>query len=178
MQQVCNKLNSVCYTLRVLKKYLGLQVLMTVYYANFYSTLRFGVIFWGGSVDAHRAFVVQKRAVRILLGLNNQQSCRGRFRELGLFTLAGLYVYECVVYLYSNKNKFEIHRSKHDYPTRSINYTTPRHRLSLTERIPTYSCVQFFNSLPEHLKKITSLKEFKTSVKNFIIDREPYSIAE
>nr|CAI5832211.1 unnamed protein product [Callosobruchus analis] len=54
------KLNSVCYTLRVLGNYLDFRTLKIIYYSNFESILRYGIIFYGHSNSLQRLFIVQK----------------------------------------------------------------------------------------------------------------------
>jgi len=40
-----------------------------VYYAFFHSVISYGLIFWGNSTDSKCAFKLQKRAIRIIMGL-------------------------------------------------------------------------------------------------------------
>ena len=40
-----------------------------VHYAPFHSVMSYGLIFWGNSTDSKCAFKLQKRAIRIIVGL-------------------------------------------------------------------------------------------------------------
>lgn len=161
-----------------MKKYLEFDVLKIIYCANFQSVLRFGIIFWGGSKDVHKIFIIQKRTIRLLLGLKARESCRGKFRELGLLTVTGLYIYECLLFLFRNKRKFTKYEIVHNYNTRSLCYNTPEHRLTLSERNPAYSCIKFYNKLPTNIKELTTLRDFKKQVFNIILAVEPYNELE
>ncbi|KAJ8976452.1 hypothetical protein NQ317_000193 [Molorchus minor] len=48
------KLNGVCYSLRILSKYIDLQSLKVVYHANLKSIIQYGIIFYGQSTERDR----------------------------------------------------------------------------------------------------------------------------
>ena len=56
-----NKLTSCCYDLWL--NIFGVTIVVTLYYANFHSHLRYGIINWGNSVHIHRIFMLQKYAI-------------------------------------------------------------------------------------------------------------------
>lgn len=178
IEYVSGKLNACCYLLRVLRSYVDLPVLLTVYHANFNSILRYGNLMWGNSINALRVFKIQKRALRTMLGMHRLESCRGIFRRNNLLTLAGLHVYECVVFLRKNQHLFTGELPQHDHNTRSINYNIPSHRLTLSKRNPMYSCIKYYNKLPQDLKLIEKTSHFKIAVFQLLIEKEPYSVAE
>lgn len=179
IQELNKRLNRTCYSLRVMKNYLDLHHLKTIYYANFQSHLRFGIIFWGGSSETKNLILkTQKRVVRLLLGLKSSESCRTRFKELNILTAPGLYVYECLLFLFKNRDKFRGFLTDNSYNTRHQNYQLPKHRLSLTERLPTYACMRFFNRLPQYIKTEGSMVEYRRKVYELILQDEPYTIEE
>lgn len=178
VEYISSKLNRSLYSLRVLKRYIHFDCLKMVYYSNFQSTLRFGIIFWGNSISVDRIFIIQKRTVRLLLNLDYNETCRGRFKQLNILTVVGLYIHECLLFLFKNKQLFDVHRIEHEYDTRSIGYKMPNHRLTLSERNAGYSCVKFFNKLPNILKEENSFKLFKSKTFQFLLNIEPYSVAE
>lgn len=89
---LCSKLNGVAYSLRVLKNYLDKSTLMVVYFSNFQSLLRYGIIFWGRSKNIKNIFVTQKRTVRIINNKKSDMSCRGLFKSSKILTVTGLYI--------------------------------------------------------------------------------------
>lgn len=178
VEYVIGKLNRCCYLLRVLRNYLDHKTLFMVYHANFESILRFGVIFWGNAVGVQSVFLVQKRAVRLILGMKWRESCRGVFRRHGLLTLPGLHVFECVMFLQRNRTKFIKNVPNHSHNTRTLDFSLPTHRLLRTERSPTYSCLKYFNKLPNNIKQISNLTCFRGALLSYMIDLEPYTVAE
>jgi len=63
------KLNKACYTIRRSKIYLSYVALKMVYYAFFHSVMSYGLIFWRNSTNYKCACKLQKRAIRIIMGL-------------------------------------------------------------------------------------------------------------
>lgn len=171
------KLNKVCHAMRVLSKYLNKESLRTLYYANFYTVLRFGVIFWGCNAEVQRVFTVQKRVLRIVCGMKYLQTCRGVFRRENLMTVGGIFIYESLIFLFKNKEKFDF-RIQHNYPTRTTDLAYPIHRLTITEKNPHYNSIRLFNKLPPNLKTEPCFKTFKREVWKLLIQLEPYSVAD
>ena len=66
IDNLVKKLNSICYGIRIVNKYMNEETLRIMYFANFESVLKYGIIFWGGDGKIQDIFIVQKRL--ILLG--------------------------------------------------------------------------------------------------------------
>ena len=82
------------------------------------------------------------------------------------------------MFFFKNKGKFSDFIPQDHYATRTLNYNLPVHRLTLTEKLPTYACITFFNKLPASLKKEYRYKSFKQKLLNLLVEIEPYSISE
>ena len=113
-----------------------------------------------------------------MLRMAYRQSCRGKFRELEILTLPGIYIFECLIFMFKNKDKFCQYELHHDHQTRFSGYSVPQHRLTSTEKTTTYSCIKFFNKLPNELKCQTDFKLYKKGVFGLILNIEPYSVEE
>lgn len=61
VSRLSSKLSRYCYALRILVNEIGLEAALSVYHSHLLSRIRYGIIFWGGSVDAGRLQNVQKR---------------------------------------------------------------------------------------------------------------------
>ncbi|XP_045471754.1 uncharacterized protein LOC123678662 [Harmonia axyridis] len=66
--------------------------------------------------------------------------------------------------------------SFHSYQTRQLNLSFPRHKLSITEKHPTYACIKYYNNLPVDIRNCQTLNLFKKKLKSFLLDLEPYSL--
>ncbi|VEN41155.1 unnamed protein product [Callosobruchus maculatus] len=171
------KLSNVCYSIKIVANYLDKKVLKVIYHSNFESRLRFGILFFGNCGDFADIFVIQKRTLRHILGMNLGESCRGKFRELGILTATGVFIQECIIYLFKNKQLFAGYEPTSGY-TRVFNYIYPKHRLALVEKGPQYTCLKLFNQLPNKLKEIDNLRLFKKKLYKLLLRLEPYKLED
>lgn len=172
-----NKLNKICYSLRIITKYLNDVAKRTLYFANFEATSRFGIIFWGSNSKLEKIFVIQKRVLRIIYKMSYLQSCRGIFRSKKILTIYALYIYETILFFYKNRDRFNTN-TNHKYNTRTKDINYPIHRLTLSEKNPYYMCIRMFNKLNVRIKDARNERLFKKELKNFLIDLEPYKLSD
>jgi hypothetical protein len=90
---ITGKLNKACYIIRKSKLYLSNDALKMVYFALFHSVMSYGLIFWGNSTHGKCVFKLQKRAVRLIMGAGNRDSCRKIFKLLKILPLSSQYIY-------------------------------------------------------------------------------------
>lgn len=180
IQSLCTTLSKACYAIRVLVKYLNYNAVKIAYYGLVYSRIRYAILLWGGSTDLSKVFIWQKKIFRIMFHLKLTESCRGLFKRNGYLTVAGLYIFECILFLKKNRNEFVNDEFKHNFNTRNKNsiYRFENHRLTLTEKKPHYSAIKFFNHLPMEIKDTESYILFKNKLFNHICVLEPYSVNE
>jgi hypothetical protein len=69
-------------------------MLRSIYFGNFQSLLRYGIIFWGNEGDSIKVFKIQKRVLQIIGGLGNQKSCRLNFEDYSILTFTSLFMVE------------------------------------------------------------------------------------
>lgn len=174
---ICRRLSKICFALRSITEYMSENTLRIIYFGNFESTLKYGIIFWGNNENLENIFLIQKRAIRIICKMGYRESCRGKFKIKNVFTVCGLYLFECLMFLYKNKHKFSVENPS-SYNTRNLDINFPTHRLTLTEKCPSYMAIKTFNKLPNEIKCITHYKTFRNRVKHLLISLEPYSLRE
>jgi hypothetical protein len=95
------------------------QVLRLVYFAHFQSQLGYGIIFWSSSSTMRSVFVVQKRAIRIMLRLGPRSSCREGFKKLGILTVPCLYMYALILFVVKNPKIYQTNNSIHNLKTKT-----------------------------------------------------------
>ncbi|XP_044745297.1 uncharacterized protein LOC123307144 [Coccinella septempunctata] len=154
IDKLAKKLNSVCYTLRVMSQYLNVCGLKMIYSSCFEAPLRYGVVFYGSVRASDIIFRTQKRAIRIINKLSFRASCRGFFRS-------------------SEKNL-----PSHSYNSRSCNFVYPIHRLTVTEKGAKYACMKLFNRLPLRFKQMDNKYVFRRELHKLLIELEPYTVLE
>ena len=77
-----------------------------VYYALFLSVMSYGLIFWGKSTNSKCVFILQKRAVRIIIGTRNNVSSREVFKLLKILPLSAQHIYSLLMFVVNNRNLF------------------------------------------------------------------------
>lgn len=177
ISELSKRLNRVLFMIRVLSRRVDNELLRSVYFANFESLMRYGVVIWGGSSDTSKIFILQKSALRSMLGLKFRESCRGRFRQNKILTFFGVYILECVIFLKKNPQYFDELCNRNS--TRQMNaFHYPIHGLTLTEKNTQYMCIRLHNKIPKSIMNIISYGQFKRRLTDLIIEIEPYSISE
>ena len=141
--------------------------------------MKYGVAFCGGSRIVE-VFLIQKRAVRIVAGHGWRDSCRGVFRRLDLLTLPALYIYECLCFVSSRPDCFDMLRSRAEnrYTLRQFNINYPIHATALYESGCLYSSVSFYNSLPTPIRDTFGTPTFKTKLRSFLVTLECYNVSD
>lgn len=177
INKLCLRLASVGYGIRVVAQYMNEGTLKILYHANCESIIRFGIIFWGGNSRVQSIFIAQKRIIRTICKMKYRDSCRGKFRNMNIMTVYALYIYECLLFVFKNRDKFDMGVS-HNYNTRTQDLLYPYHRLTLSEKGPYYMCIKIFNRLPNYIKCCDSLYRFKKIVKRMLIHLEPYNCGD
>lgn len=176
---ICKKISSSCFALYRLRQISSNNVMLSFYYALIYSRLKYGILFWGCSHHSIRAFRLQKKAVRTIVGASRITSCREIFKKLNLLTLTSLYILETLLFVKQNLDKFNKNNYYHSYNTRRGNdLCLPIHTLAIYEKNPAYMGMLMYNKLPPHIKAIDNIKQFKSILRTYLIQQCFYSIEE
>jgi hypothetical protein len=84
---------------KMLKDEVNFYMLRNIYFAKFQSVMRYGIIVWGGVSEATKVLKVQKRALRLMPNRRKNESCRPIFKELKIFTVTCLFIFEILCFL-------------------------------------------------------------------------------
>jgi len=71
IDKILPKLCSACFAMRSVKPFVSQQMLKVIYYSHFHSIMTYGLIFWGHSPYSIRVFRLQKKIMRIMMGLKS-----------------------------------------------------------------------------------------------------------
>ena len=94
-----HKLSTLCFLMRKLYHTLNINGLKTVYYAYYHSLVNYGIIFWGNTTDSNKVFVLQKKIIRIIMGVGPTYSCRGLFNHLEILPIPSVYLYSLMMFV-------------------------------------------------------------------------------
>jgi hypothetical protein len=69
------RLSSACFAVRAVKPFLSQESLKIVYFSYFHSIMTYGLVLWGNSYHSNTVFKLQKRIIRIMVGIRDRESC-------------------------------------------------------------------------------------------------------
>lgn len=166
------------YLLRKLKYCISSHLLRQAFHAYYQSHINYGILFWGGATRWKEIFLWQKKAIRLILGLANRESCRGCFKELSILTVPCLYIFTTIVHTRKNLGEYTTGSQIHNYNTRNKNLIiTPKYRLMKSNRSYLIQGTKFLNVLPTEIRNLP-MDIFKRAVKKILIQCEGYSWIE
>lgn len=178
LSEVSTKLNRGLYVLRKMKKSCDISVLKTIYFAYIHSQLNYGLLYWGTTANLESILLLQKKAIRIISGLGQRESCREHFVRLGVPTVCNMYIRAVATYVRDNIDKFQSNCESHDYQTRNPTYI----RSIVAKSAKFYNSyistgIRIYNTLPGEIRQCAPNK-FKSSLKFYFSDKSFYNVNE
>ena len=170
---IADKISKNCGIFRKIKKYLPKKTRLQYYYNHVYPYLTYNILVWGGTYNTHLEPVIlqQKRAVRILDDLSFTDHTNSSFKANGLLKFMDIYKFQVLVHMYKIKDSPEFSRN-HNLNTRYNSALLPSfNRLTLCQHSVTFNGPNFWNSLPQNLKELSTLARFKKHVKDFLLSQ-------
>lgn len=176
VDRVCARASSGIYALRNLASLVTNDVLRMAYFALVHSHLSYGVLLWGGSAESRRAFVTQKKAIRVMVNRSTSEPCRDWFRLLKILTLPSLYILYSCVHVHGLASSLLTRADVHSYNTRGHDLLLiPKSRTCVSEKNKVN--LKLYNALPDDFKLLT-MTRFKYKLKHFFTDKAFYSVDE
>lgn len=179
IEKICDKINRFVFVLKRLRYVTDHSTVLTAYHAYVASTLRYGLIFWGNSVNVHKAFIAQKKCLRAIYGIPPYQTCKPLFKELNLLTLPSLYIFEISKFV---KNNIELFNKASDInprntrnPNKLVLNFVPRTTLYMKNCLN--MCLKIYNKIPENLKMLNR-PLFDKKLYAWLLEKSYYNINE
>ena len=180
IELLVKKLSKACYVIRNMKQYLSITALKAIYYSFFHSLLSYGIIFWGNSSHSSSVFLLQKKAIRAMLGYGNRVSCRNIFKELNILPFASQYIFSLLIFVLQNKHLFSSNIDSHAINTRHRqDLYLPQANLTSFQKGVYYAGIKMFNKLPIEIKNSShNFKKFKVELRYFLNTHTFYTVEE
>jgi hypothetical protein len=145
-----------------------------------FTLMKYGIIFWGNSSDSKKVLTLQKKTVRLMVGIKPQNSCRDLFKRLQILPLPCEYIFSLLNFIISNQEHFQANSAVHSINTRNKHHL---HRsfayLTGFQKNTYYSGMKIFNNLPYSLKSLMNEKaKFKEALKRYLNALSFYSVDE
>jgi hypothetical protein len=140
-----------------------------IYHSLIHAVMTYGVIFWGNSCHSTQLFRMQKKAIRIIMGCGDGESCRNLFKELNIFPLMSQYILSLLTFVSNNEEQYFANSEIHNINTRhTSNLHLPTAHLNIYQKGVYYSGIKIFSSLPSDIKTCSdNQRTFKKAVKKF-----------
>lgn len=175
---VSKKTRSNLFVLRNLANSVSLSTLRSAYFSLCHAHISYAIIAWGHAADCERIFRLQRKAVRILDGLNFREDCKNSFAKLEILTLPSVYILENLLYIKKNCEIYETYQNVHNHDTRGKENLVVKYcRLKRGQNGPNYWAIKFFNKLPISIRNLP-LNIFKHRMKLFLIKKAFYNFNE
>ena len=181
IDSLCSKLSSQLFLLSIFASYRNNVIIRLVYTSLIESRLRYGIALWGSASQNAllRVFRLQKRAIRIMVGVNRQTSCRPFFKSLQILTLPALYIYEIIIFHKLKSHNIITGSDTHSYNTRHRHeHRQTTHRLQLAAVLPENIGPKLFNKLPNYIRAENRKNTFKLLLKKLLLEGACYSVDE
>jgi len=151
-----------------------------VYYSYFHSIMTYGWIFWGNSYYSNIILRLQKRIIRIIVGIRGRESCREHFKKLNILPLQSQYILSLLLIVVDNGDYFKVNSEIHNINTRTkLNLHRPISNLLAYQKGTYYSGIRVFNSLPSQVKNLShNRNQFKCALKSFLYFHSFYTLDE
>jgi hypothetical protein len=129
--------------------------------------MSYGLVFWGNSYHSNTVFKVQKRIIRIMVGIRGRESCREYFRKLKLLPLQSQYIYLLLLFVINNRQHFNINSDIHTINTRkSFDSHYPESHMSVYQKGAHYIGIKVLSS---NKALSNDTKQFKMALIGFCI---------
>jgi len=180
IETIVPKLSAATFAMRVVQSFLSLDSLKLIYYSNFHSILTYGITFWGNTHHSNAIFKMQKRIIRIMVGIRNRDSCREYFKRMKILPIQSQYLLSLLRFVADNGDYFRLNSEIHCFNTKNkLNLHPPLSKLAVVQRGPYYSGIKAFNNLPSYVKNLLQTKKhFKQALKEFLQFPPFYSLNE
>ena len=174
IKYLSSKLNTSYYKISSLK-----CVMRTMYFACFHVHLRYGLTLWGGDPKSIRIFLLQKKVLRIIGKAGQHASCRNLFKDINILPVPCLYISEVVCCVKSNMEKMKYNKEVHDHCTcQKSDFHTQFCRTTLFKNSSAIVGIKLYNKLPNTIKRLDKIEEFKRILKYVILQHSFYSVDE
>ena len=117
IQNLSYKLNR-SYVMLSLKCKTSVNILRSMYFANFHLHLRYGILFCGDDGESKQIFKLHKKVMRLISNVGRDTSCRVLFKTLIILPFPCMFIMGTVCYINMNTGRLEKNSVRHNYNTR------------------------------------------------------------
>ncbi|KAG7305783.1 hypothetical protein JYU34_009916 [Plutella xylostella] len=178
IEQVINKVGKFIYALRNLRQVVSKDAALTAYHGYVASVLAYGLLLWGRSTDIFKVFRIQKKCIRAIVGIRNDESCKPFFKSLKVLTIFSMYIKEVCVFVREHMDLFKKQSDTNERSRRDpYKLTLPKIRVDVYKHNAYVMCIRIYNKLPIEYKSLP-YKKFKCELTKWLLNKCFYSLDE
>ena len=183
IDHLCSKVAKNIGIMRKLRRFLDADTMVTMYYSFIYPYFNYCIHVWGSTYKTflNKVFLLQKRVVRIISGVDRQTHTKPLFTSLGLLDINRLYSYNIGLMMYKFKHRnlpsifdqyFVKNSDIHDYETRQSDFLhVPIFNTELGKRSFRFKAVSIWNEIYGNLSSVyIAISTFKMHLKKYLIN--------
>lgn len=151
------------------------KILILLYNSLINSKITYCLESWGNASQIHlnKIFKIQKRVIRIIYKCHPTDHTSNLFKKSNILPIFQLYTLR--ISLLSHKSFYSVSKSNSTlaaYPTRHSHLSLPLPKSSSAcgHRQVTYQMATIWNSLPDKIRKIYDINNFKVALKRHLLD--------
>ncbi|KAG5882603.1 hypothetical protein JTB14_026106 [Gonioctena quinquepunctata] len=152
-----------------MREELGPSAAPNVCYAQFKSSISYGIEFSGAYRSVESTLILQKKVIRAISDLNPSETCRSHFERLQISTVMNLYIYKILLIIFQNRSTLKKTLDIHGYNSRqNKQLASPYIKYDTNRKRPLYTGVKIFNRIPRTIQEIDDIKLFKKELKKLL----------
>ena len=179
---IASKLAKVAGVIYKLRSKAQISTLKLIYNSLVGSYLSYGVIAWGNCASSTLSKLqsLQNKILRYMTFTDRCSSINHAYKEKQIMNIENVCFFETAKFMqsihhHSHPDAFENYFTplSHSYSTRTknkANYAVPQPRTNLGKRSVKYSGITVWGKIPFELKKLVKKEQFKTQLKEYIIE--------
>jgi len=174
---IASKISKSLGILYKLKHYMPQPALKLLYFSLIHPYYSYGIEAWHGTTNSttDKLFIMQKRAIRSINNLSYNEHTNAFFKQNNILKLADLYNFQLLVFMFNilHTNDLNIpqittrQQDLHNHNTRNRDHLTlPQYNRARSQNSISYRGVVVWNALPESIKTITNIHNFKNAIRS------------
>lgn len=180
INQLTKKLRPFIFKFKLLRDYLNISQLKTLYHSFVKSLLSYGIIAWGGTNKCYlkNLEVIHKWILKVIFKKRRTYPSDDLFKESGLLDIRQIYASTALLRQF--KLKQETSYLDHYYETRYKNIICKKRKCkkAIGQRNFVYLGQKLYDKIPEELKSVKTYHSYKRSLNKWLLQTSRAAIHE
>ncbi len=178
---ISKKIAQSLYIINIVKNFLPITALRTLYFSLVHSYLNYGIQIWGNSQHIGKLFLLQKRALRTINKSQYRSHTEPLFKSSMILKIEDMYNAEVALFMYKFHNNLlpssftDFHISKPSLISmvtrQSGQMRRDRPRTNFSSRLPKHNFPKIWNSINTELRLSNSRYIFKRKIKSILLHK-------